>query len=340
MMYIDYIYPHQTQAMKQLTAFLEAQNLAFEPIDVAIVLKEKDKIIGSCCRLGNVIKMVAIDPKHQSMNLLDQLMSAMQVHLFDAGYTNSFIYSPTHNRDIFRVYHYQEIMQVQQVSLLEQGQPVIHEVINDLIKRYNPHLIESGALVINGNPFTLGHQYLIETAAAQVQQLLVFVVEEDVSFFDFKTRMDLIEAGTSHLDNVVVLPSSQYIISQTTFPNYFLRNLDDHFKLFALFDAHLFGRYFSQLNITKRFVGEEPLDLMTHAYNQTLLAVLPEYKMQVEVVPRKHNELGVISASKVRELLKRGDYETLKSYVPQTTFDFLKNNPNYEQKAKDYERAH
>jgi [citrate (pro-3S)-lyase] ligase len=70
-----------------------------------------------------------------------------------------------------------------------------------------------GAVVMNCNPFTLGHRYLIEYAASKVTHLYIFAVEEDKSIFPFKDRFDLIKAGTAGLKNSTVLPSGKFIIS-------------------------------------------------------------------------------------------------------------------------------
>ena len=40
-----------------------------------------------------------------------------------------------------------------------------------------------GAVVMNCNPLTLGHRYLIEQALKQCDYLMIFVVQEDKSFF-------------------------------------------------------------------------------------------------------------------------------------------------------------
>ncbi len=40
-----------------------------------------------------------------------------------------------------------------------------------------------GGIVMNCNPFTLGHKYLVEYAAREMDYLYLFVVEEDLSFF-------------------------------------------------------------------------------------------------------------------------------------------------------------
>lgn len=52
-----------------------------------------------------------------------------------------------------------------------------------------------GSIVMNCNPFTLGHRYLIEYASKYVDYLYIFVVEEDKSFFPFSDRIDLIKKG-------------------------------------------------------------------------------------------------------------------------------------------------
>ena len=55
----------------------------------------------------------------------------------------------------------------------------------------------NGAVVMNGNPFTLGHRHLVEEAARRVDTLYVFVVREDRSAFSFDVRLRLVREGTS-----------------------------------------------------------------------------------------------------------------------------------------------
>ena len=53
------------------------------------------------------------------------------------------------------------------------------------------------------------------------------------------------------------------------------------------------------------------------------MEILPEYGMEVVLVPRKELHHTAISASIVREKLKEGKIEELKEFVPPTTFEFL-----------------
>lgn len=55
--------------------------------------------------------------------------------------------------------------------------------------------VKSGAIVMNCNPFTKGHRYLIEQALKTVEYLYIFVVEEDKSYFKFQDRLKMVKGG-------------------------------------------------------------------------------------------------------------------------------------------------
>lgn len=182
----------------------------------------------------------------------------------------------------------------------------------------------NGAIVMNCNPFTLGHQYLIETAAREVDELFVFVVEEDRSFFPFADRMELVQKGTADLSNVHVLRSGQFIISALTFPGYFYKDEDKDAVVDTSQDVDMFAHYIApELGIAVRFAGEEPLDPVTRQYNESMAERLPMYGIRFCEIPRKTDETNVISASRVRAAIQDGDWEHIKRLVPQTTMDYL-----------------
>jgi len=181
-----------------------------------------------------------------------------------------------------------------------------------------------GAVVMNCNPFTLGHKYLICQAAKEVDYLYIFVVEEDKSFFPFKDRIKLVKDGTTEFVNVTVVPSGRLIISSVTFPGYFLKDSPDAVGVDTSLDVDIFARYIAgPLHITKRFVGEEPIDMVTRSYNESMKEILPRYGIELHEIPRKESGGGVISASRVRKALKLNDFETIKKLVPKTTLRYL-----------------
>ena len=184
-----------------------------------------------------------------------------------------------------------------------------------------------GSIVMNCNPFTLGHRYLIEYAAQQVDHLYIFVVEEDRSLFKFDDRIKLVKAGTAHLKNVKVLPSGQFIISAVTFSEYFDKANLDGTTVDTSLDVETFGSQIAPcLNISVRFVGEEPLDPVTAQYNQSMKEILPKYGVELHEIPRKEINGAVISASRVRRLLEEKNWNEIKKLVPETTYMFLEEN--------------
>ncbi len=205
----------------------------------------------------------------------------------------------------------------------------------DVIKYYKEyfekhHLVRSekkcGAIVMNCNPFTKGHRYLIEQAASQVDLLYVFIVEEDKSAYRFIDRVEMVFQGTADLKNVKVLPSGRYIISKETFSQYFekdnvkqIDNMD--------YDVRIFGEVITKkLGISVRFVGEEPFDRVTKKYNETIQRILPDYGVEVMEIPRKQLWNGsIISASAVRKAIAENNESVVKAMLPETTIKYLKN---------------
>lgn len=181
-----------------------------------------------------------------------------------------------------------------------------------------------GAIVVNCNPFTLGHRFLIEIASKMVDIVYVMVVEEDKSIFPFEDRMELVKKGTSDLENVKVIPSGKFTISNITFPEYFDKDNLQTTEIDPSLDINLFCRYTAKaLGVTVRFAGEEPFDQITKQYNDYMRNNLPKYGINFIEIPRKKSSNGVISASRVRKLLMENKLEEIKLLVPESTHDYL-----------------
>lgn len=177
-----------------------------------------------------------------------------------------------------------------------------------------------GVVVMNCNPFTLGHRYLIEQAAKQVERLFVMVVREDCSLFAYAERKAMVEQGVAHLKNVTVIDGSEYAISQATFPTYFLKRLDDAADTQMLLDLDLFRRHIAPaLGATVRFVGTEPTDQLTRRYNQLMHEVLAD----VRETARLEKKGNAVSASRVRKAMEQGDMSTIRQLVPPTTLPYI-----------------
>lgn len=205
----------------------------------------------------------------------------------------------------------------------------IYEYFTDYFEKY--HLrkeaddIKVGAIVMNCNPFTKGHRYLIEQACLEVDKLYIFVVEEDRSYFKFADRLAMVECGVADLPCVHVLPSGKYILSKDTFAQYFeketvqvIENMD--------YDIYIFGSIVaSALGISVRFVGEEPFDRVTKKYNETMQRILPDFGVEVVEIKRFiHSEYGVVSATVVREAIRKHSWNIVEELCGETVAEYIK----------------
>lgn len=177
-----------------------------------------------------------------------------------------------------------------------------------------------GSIVMNCNPFTYGHQYLIEQALSMVDFLIVFVVEENKSVFSFTERFAMVIAGTADFDNVMVVPSGPFILAQTTFPEYFIKEADEDLVRNTENDITIFAEKIAPpLHIKYRFVGEEPEDIVTNEYNLAMKRILPKHGIELVEIPRKEQDGRYISASSARKSLEKNDMEEFSKLVPKST---------------------
>lgn len=185
-----------------------------------------------------------------------------------------------------------------------------------------------GAIVMNCNPFTRGHLFLIREALKQVDFLYIFVVEEDSSAFSFQDRFEMVKLNCNCFSNVMVLPSGQYMISRITFSAYFNKEDLQNSTIVPAADVRLFGKYIAPyLGISKRFVGEEPLDKITRQYNMAMKEILPEYGIELVEIPRIEDDMHQpINATMVRKSILAGRLEQCHSYITEATYKYIEKN--------------
>lgn len=203
---------------------------------------------------------------------------------------------------------------------------VLEKYLKDLKKYHNTFSGTIGACLMTCNPFTKGHYHLIEYASKQVDFLYVFVLAEDAFSVPFKDRIEMVRRGVRKLENVIVLPCDTVWLSKETFKSYFEREINPD----AVVDAHketmIFRDYIAPaLDISKRFIGEEPNDNLTNQYNQLLKRELSDV-MDVIEIPRKKQNGENISASTVRRYLEKENWNEIEKIVPQSTLHYLKRN--------------
>jgi [citrate (pro-3S)-lyase] ligase len=151
----------------------------------------------------------------------------------------------------------------------------------------------------------------------------VFVVSEDRSLFPFADRLELVKEGVSDLPNVAVVPAGPYIISSATFPTYFTREENKVAAQTRLDIAVFATRIAPALGIKPRYVGEEPYCEVTHSYNQAMLDILPQHGIKIKMIQRVAVDGDIVSASKVREMIRQGDWARIQKVVPESTYRYL-----------------
>ena len=304
-------------------AFLSRAGLeADEQVERTALLWDEDALVATGSRQGNILKCIAVDETRQGEGLTATVLTALRQDAFSAGYSHLFLYTKPKNKWMFSSLFFYPVAQTADVLLMENRKNGIEDFLKDLPAASTEGVV--GAAVMNCNPFTRGHRYLIETAAAECDRLYVFVLSEDRSEFSTHDRMEMVRLGTADIPNVTVLPTGPYLISAATFPTYFLKERDKASQVQCQLDIAVFTRYFApKFHIQRRYVGTEPLSPMTGQYNDALKKYLPDAGIELIEIPRLQRDGAPISASTVRALLAQGNTEELKRLLPETTLGYM-----------------
>jgi [citrate (pro-3S)-lyase] ligase len=293
-------------------------------VDYTVGIFDGDDLVATRSLAKDMIQMLAVSPHYQGEDLSAIVITHLIHHSLEKGVSNLHLYTKPDNVDFFLPLGFRVMAKAPPyAALLEWGRPGIDEYRKCLKAKAGDTLGQASAIVMNCNPFTLGHRYLIETAAAQSHKVFVLVVEEDLSAFPFDVRFRLVREGTASFPNVVVIPGGRYVVSSLTFPSYFTRDAELSHAHSSM-DVEIFLKHIvPTLNIHRRYIGTEPFSPVTEIYNRTMKERLIPAGVEVMELPRLEKSGVPISASRVRELLAQGDISAVKKLVPKTTFDYL-----------------
>ncbi len=306
---------------EELESFLKENNLDYETdITYSIMVYDGTRIIATASLGHQIMKCFAVDKEYSGQNITGLMFHHLIEILQSSGISHYFVFTTPENESIFKSFNMKKIVRTMNTVLLEGGDN-IDNVLTRLKSKYNVSDIKKGCIIMNANPMTNGHLYLVEEALKQYEEVLIFVVSEDVSSFPFEDRFDIIYNATKHLEGVTVLPSLSYLVSRITFPKYFLKEDQLIKDEQTLIDVLIYKEYYQKtFNIDKRFVGSEPYSINTSKYNKVLKDYLG---IKVQVVERKELDKKAISASQVRRLIKGNHINKVKNLVPKATYDYL-----------------
>ncbi len=310
--------------MARVEALLAEEGIRRDPnLDHTCAIADPDGnfiATGSC--FLNTLRCFAVDSTHRGEGLLADLLLLLIDVQFKRGNTRLFLYTKPDAAVLFSSLGFYEIARVgNTLVFMENRRNGFSDYLKSLEKSKSQD--SSAAIVMNANPFTLGHQHLVENASKKYDHVHVFVLSEDSSVFPFEIRKKLVQLGCAHLPNVLIHESGPYIISNATFPSYFIKDEDSVISTQVLLDIAIFRRIAGHLNITARFVGEEPNSHVTSLYNELLSSELPKCGIECRIIPRKKAGDRPISASDVRLCLQNDDFLPLRSLVPDSTYSYL-----------------
>lgn len=357
-MEIQTLNPTTPRQRQRIEAFLKHNALRIDDMNYyAAVLDDDGEMIAGGGLKDDVIKCVAVDDAYKGEAIANTLVSHLISHANQEGYSCIKLFTKPKNRQLFESLSFRLLAEAPEAILMETGIGGISNTVDALkkikeeskkYKEYNkeckedskecrentsylttspPHHLTTtmqptGCIVMNCNPFTLGHRYLVESASRMVEHLFVIVVREDRSAFSYQERKAMVTTGTADLKNVTVCDGSEYAISNTTFPTYFLKRLSDATDTQILLDLDLFRRHIAPaLGAEVRFVGTEPTDELTRRYNELMMESLG--KDHVVQIPRLENGGVAVSASRVRRAMESNCLKEAAQLVPPTTLPYI-----------------
>lgn len=318
--------------LRELETLLYANGLQLE-VGVAQFIEARfhGRLVGCAGLDGNIIKCVAIDESHRGGALSLRLLTEVMSLAYRQGVEQLFLYTKPANAILFEGAGFTPVVTVPgRVTLMESRARGLVNYCDELAQLRRPGKT-IGSIVMNANPFTLGHLYLVERALKCCDWLHLFVVKQDASRFAYVDRLRLIREGITGLERITLHPGSEYTISKATFPSYFLKEQGLVDECATALDLLLFRQSIAPvLGINIRFVGTEPFDPVTAKYNRDMAYWLSEAAsfapaIRVEELMRLEIDGAPVSASRVRTLLDEGNAAAAARLVPHTTFDFLFN---------------
>lgn len=325
----EFLNINDCSAREDWLAFLRSAGLSPAPSEGdTVILRDDCGGIAACgTREGNVFKYLAVAPEHQGEGLMGTVITALRRTAFSAGISRTFIYTKPKNGILFEDLSFHKVAESGEVLLLESTRGGVESFVSSLAEKFDAPAAPGpvGAIVMNADPFTLGHRYLVERAVLECGRLYVLVLSSDRGRFTAAERLKLVQEGTKDLENVRVCGTGDYLISAATFPDYFLKKESSATVAQCELDCAVFSaRFAPALKITRRYAGSEPLSPVTELYNRTMERLLPPAGIEFHEIQRCCLPSGQpVSASRVRALLESRDGAGLRELLPDTTYEYL-----------------
>ncbi len=325
-MSVSQVYQSDKRAMGKVRALLERVDITLdEHLDyTCAVFDEEGQPIATGSAFGPTLRCFAVDPAHQGEGLLNEVITHLMENRQERGFFHLFVYTKPNSVKFFKDLGFSVIAEVPGfLVFLENRADGFPGFLRKLEATKRPG--QSAAIVMNANPFTLGHRYLVETAARENDTVHLFLLSENAGPIPAAARHKLVREGVADFPNVMIHETEEYLISSATFPGYFLKTEDKILRTQASLDTALFVRIAEALGVTVRYVGSEPRSVVTGIYNEVLSETLPAHGIECRILPRKTLPDGrIISASAVRQAIHDERLDEVADMLPETTLSFFR----------------
>ena len=325
-MSVSQVYQSDKRAMGKIKALLERVDITLdEHLDYSCAVFDEDgQPIATGSAFGPTLRCFAVDPAHQGEGLLNEVITHLMENRQERGFFHLFVYTKPNSAKFFKDLGFSVIAEVPGLLIfLENRKDGFPGYLKKLESHKRPG--KNAAIVMNANPFTLGHRYLVETAAQAFNNVYLFLLSENAGPIPAAVRHRLVRDGVADLPNVVCLETGEYLISSATFPGYFLKSEEKVLRTQAQLDTALFVQIAQALDIRVRFVGSEPRSVVTGIYNEVLSEALPAHGIECRILPRKELPDGrIISASAVRQAIHDDALDSVAHMLPETTLAYFR----------------
>jgi|GEM_PF-105410 len=328
---------------------------------LALGLFEGEKLIATGSLIDGILQGIAVDAEEEGSGAAAKILTGLIKRASARGQRHLFLYTKPAEAPRFASLGFVLLAETElggelagmNAALLEWGPDNIAAYREGLQKCAMGRPDGAGIIVMNCDPFTLGHRWLIQKAASESPWLYILVVEEEASVFPFAGRLAMVREGCAGLSNVTVIAGGPYAISRATFPDYFLkadalpgsgmtgRKPEAIALVHAALDLELFKRHIApSLKARVRYAGEEPYSPTTAMYNGLMRDILekpalsspadacarnaagcPDWNLRIRILPRFEIGDKPVSASAVRRALAEG--ASADALIPESTRRWL-----------------
>ena len=180
----------QADALLQAEGIRRDKNLSY----TCGVFDEDMRLIATGSCFGNTLRCLAVSSDHRGEGLMNEVVSHLMERQLLQGNSRVFLYTKPQSARLLGDLGFYEVERLENVVFMENRFGGFAGYLRNLTPTKKPG--RCAAIVMNANPFTLGHRHLVESAAAENDWLHLFLLSEEAGPIPFAVRKKLVQEGT------------------------------------------------------------------------------------------------------------------------------------------------